>query len=222
MDSSKNLQADGGKAFPARLRKLMNDGHVSQQKLADHLGLKNRQSVAGYCSGRSAPDLDSIVKIASLFKVSTDYLLGATDDPSPRPSAVDELGLSPKAVAYLRRQRRYTDLPPNKARLQLISYLLEHHRFDSILSSCVKYVNLMCTPTDSDFMGSTDYIACLKVVKDHGFVISKPTIQANTIFSEYITPQLRSLLNKMVEDTKQPHTDISQTYKTEWPFEENL
>ena len=79
---------DCGRNFPTRLQMLMNESHTSQQKLADHLGLKNRQSVAGYCSGRSAPDLDSVVKIASFFNVSTDYLLGTSDDPAPQPSAV--------------------------------------------------------------------------------------------------------------------------------------
>ena len=62
-----NLQGDYEKTFSSRLRKLMDDGHISQQKLADFLGLKNRQSVASYCNGRSTPDLESIIKIASFF-----------------------------------------------------------------------------------------------------------------------------------------------------------
>ena len=112
MDSTEiNLQKDYDKVFPSRLRRLMDDTHISQQKLADYLGLKNRQSVAGYCNGRSTPDLESVVKIASFFSVSTDYLLGATDDPSPAPSAVDDLGLSPKAVQYLRTLHELTKTP---------------------------------------------------------------------------------------------------------------
>lgn len=72
------------KAFACRLRKLMDNGHISQQKLADYLGLRNRQSVAGYCNGRSAPDLDNIVKIAFFFGVSTDYLLGVSKQSNPQ------------------------------------------------------------------------------------------------------------------------------------------
>lgn len=46
----------------------------SQEDLADQLGI-SRQSVSKWESGMSIPDLEKIVKISSLFGVSTDYLL---------------------------------------------------------------------------------------------------------------------------------------------------
>lgn len=46
----------------------------SQEELADQLGI-SRQSVSKWESGASIPDLDKIIKLSSLFGVSTDYLL---------------------------------------------------------------------------------------------------------------------------------------------------
>lgn len=188
--------------FSSRLRKLMDENHVSQQKLADYLGLKNRQSVAGYCNGRSAPDLESVLKIASFFGVSTDYLLGATADPSPSPSAVDDLGLSPKAVQYLRTLCELTKISPYDTRIFLLSYLFENREFDLMLALCVQYVNLMSTVSELPFAHSDDYKFCSDMLKSHGFVISLPDDQANALFSERITNLLREILNQMAEHKK--------------------
>lgn len=46
----------------------------SQEDLAEKLNI-SRQSVSKWESGASIPDLDKIVKLSSLFNVSTDYLL---------------------------------------------------------------------------------------------------------------------------------------------------
>lgn len=46
----------------------------SQEELANRLDI-SRQSVSKWESGASIPDLDKIIKLSSLFSVSTDYLL---------------------------------------------------------------------------------------------------------------------------------------------------
>ena len=46
----------------------------SQEELADKLGV-SRQSVSKWESAQSLPDMDKIVKMSSVFSVSTDYLL---------------------------------------------------------------------------------------------------------------------------------------------------
>ena len=200
MDNKKNsAYRDCGRNFPSRLQMLMNESHTSQQKLADHLGLKNRQSVAGYCSGRSAPDLDSVVKIAAFFNVSTDYLLGASDDPAPQPSAVDDLGLSPKAVQYLRTLHELSKVSPYDTRLSLLSYLLENRQFDLMLALCTKYVALMGMTPDPEFEGSADYVSCADTLNARGFVVSLPDDQANALFSERITNLLRTILDARAE-----------------------
>ena len=193
---------DYEKAFPSRLRKLMDDSHISQQKLADFLGLKNRQSVASYCNGRSTPDLESVIKIASFFDVSTDYLLGTTDDPSPRPSAVDDLGLSPKAVQYLRTLYELSNPPYYDTRIYLLSNLLENRRFDDMITQCYRYVKLMSIEPETSFLVSDDYTAHYDALMAHGFVISSPKEQAYAIFSGSIVTMLRVLLDEMAEHSE--------------------
>lgn len=195
-----NAQEDYNNVFPSRLRKLMDENHISQQRLADYLGLKNRQSVASYCNGRSAPDLESVVKIASFFSVSTDYLLGATADPAPSPSAVDELGLSPAAVRYLKTLHELHKIPPYETRrLSLLSYLLGHKRFDWLLTQFVWYVDLKGRKTDNSFWGTPDYDLCNETLMAHGYAVSTPEVQANALFSEMIIPKLRELLTEAAE-----------------------
>lgn len=197
--SDSNSKDMCGQDFSFRLRKLMDDNHISQQRLADYLGLKNRQSVAGYCNGRSTPDLGSIVKIASFFGVSTDYLLGATADPAPIPSAVDELGLSPKAIQYLQTLHKLSKISPHDTRLSLLCYLFEHRQFDLMLALCTKYVSLMSTTPDPEFELSPVYLSCSDTLKAHGFVIALPDEQANALFSERITNLLRTILDERAE-----------------------
>ena len=53
----------------------------SQEELASQLGV-SRQSVSKWESGQSIPDLDRILKMSTIFGVSTDYLLRMTPNRS--------------------------------------------------------------------------------------------------------------------------------------------
>jgi transcriptional regulator with XRE-family HTH domain len=63
--------------FPERLR--IARGSYSQQQAADKLGIK-QQSYARYESGKITPGIDVLHRICCIFKVSSDWLLGLTDD----------------------------------------------------------------------------------------------------------------------------------------------
>jgi len=75
----------------------------SQKDLADYLG-KSRQAVSYYCCGGSAPDLETLAKIADYFGCTTDYLLGRTNvmgfDVGFR-AICDKTGLSERSVEAL-------------------------------------------------------------------------------------------------------------------------
>lgn len=60
------------------LRELRNRHNLSQQKLADKLGI-SRSTVAMWENGSSQPDNDTLVKLSDIFSVTTDYLLGKCD-----------------------------------------------------------------------------------------------------------------------------------------------
>lgn len=57
-----------------KIMKLRKQCGWSQEELAEQLGI-SRQSVSKWESGVSIPDLDKIIKMSSIFHVSTDYLL---------------------------------------------------------------------------------------------------------------------------------------------------
>lgn len=63
-----------------RLRKLRSIKKLSQPELAKKFGLTKYQ-VSRYENGESNPDPDVISKFADYFEVTTDYLLGRTDNP---------------------------------------------------------------------------------------------------------------------------------------------
>ena len=61
-----------------RLKEIRNEYQYSQLKLSEQLGV-SRSAVAMWESGSSQPDNDMLLRIADIFGVSTDYLLGKTD-----------------------------------------------------------------------------------------------------------------------------------------------
>lgn len=78
--------------LPDRLRDLFRKTNYTQDQLAEKLGVK-RQSISYYCDGSSKPDWEKLGIIAKFFGVSSDYLIGITDDPKPKSSVIDDLGL---------------------------------------------------------------------------------------------------------------------------------
>ena len=64
-----------------RLKELRTSAGLSQANVGDKLGVA-QQTVGKWESGRTTPDPTTIVKLASLFGVTTDYLLGCTDIPN--------------------------------------------------------------------------------------------------------------------------------------------
>mgnify|MGYP001187637283 CR=1 FL=1 len=67
--------------FPNRLRELRINKKLTQQDMANHLGI-SRQGYAKYENDQSEPDYKTIKILASFFNVSADYLLGLTDVPN--------------------------------------------------------------------------------------------------------------------------------------------
>ena len=61
--------------FGEKLRKLRKESGLTQKQLADRLGLA-KSIVNYYENGSRYPSYDVLVKLARIFHVSTDYLLG--------------------------------------------------------------------------------------------------------------------------------------------------
>ena len=72
--------------FADKVVQLRKKSGWSQEELAEKLNV-TRQSVSNGEGAQSIPDLEKILQLAQIFGVSTDYLLGRTNDPTPYPPA---------------------------------------------------------------------------------------------------------------------------------------
>ena len=65
-------------AFYRRLRDLREDNDLTQNQVAQYLGMKQPQYYR-YESGVRDIPTDVLIKLADLYKTSVDYILGLTD-----------------------------------------------------------------------------------------------------------------------------------------------
>ena len=61
-----------------KLKSLRIEKNLTQKQVADRIGLAI-SAVSSYESGTRYPSYDALVKLARIFHVSTDYLLGITN-----------------------------------------------------------------------------------------------------------------------------------------------
>ena len=67
-----------------RLRDLREDGDLSQQQVAEFLGMKQPQ-YSRYERGLRDVPSDILIRLAGLYGTSVDYLLGLTNEKAPYP-----------------------------------------------------------------------------------------------------------------------------------------
>lgn len=72
-----NLIKWGGNMLGQKLTALRKDKNLTQQQMADALGM-SRGTLGHYEIGRREPDYETLQQFADFFGVTTDYLLGRT------------------------------------------------------------------------------------------------------------------------------------------------
>lgn len=65
-----------------RIRDLREDRDIKQKTVAEYLGM-DPTVYRRYEKGVRSVPVDVVIRLADYYKVSTDYLLGRTDDPTP-------------------------------------------------------------------------------------------------------------------------------------------
>lgn len=85
--------------FAETLKELTKKKDITQAALARHLGVKP-QTVSAYYTGRAYPEFMTLVKIASYFDVSVDFLINGEDFEDSKER--EELKLSVDAIKHLR------------------------------------------------------------------------------------------------------------------------
>lgn len=78
------------------IKKLRLAQNISQVELARRLNV-SKQSVSNWENDNIQPSIDTLIKIADSFGVSTDYLLGLSTE-----KTIDATGLTDMQIAHLR------------------------------------------------------------------------------------------------------------------------
>lgn len=67
------------RAFVSKLKELREEKGLQQKELAELLNV-SKSTISGWEVGRNEPQQEILIKIANVFEVTTDYLLGREDD----------------------------------------------------------------------------------------------------------------------------------------------
>lgn len=116
--------------FPTRLRELRAERKVSQQKLADDIGL-TKSTISLYETGDNVPDIKNFVKLADYFEVSYDYLLGQSDSRyKENIDIVERTGLTDDSIKTLEVNNKWAHASSSISELcqlyiMIINYLLD-------------------------------------------------------------------------------------------------
>lgn len=87
--------------FGERLKELRIKHGLTQQQVADRIWV-NKATISAYELSARLPSYEVLIKLSSLFGVSTDYLLGV-DHQSFSNAAIDVSGLTEKQIKLLQK-----------------------------------------------------------------------------------------------------------------------
>ena len=99
------------------LKKLRNKANISQQQLADVIGV-SQQSINKYENHGVEPDIATMIAIAEYFKTSVDYLIGNTDI-ERRIETVHRFDLNEEEKYMIEKYRRASEKEKNIIKLIL-------------------------------------------------------------------------------------------------------
>ena len=108
----------------------MKEHEISQPELAKEIGC-SKSTISRFISGaKGTLTHEQVLKIARLFNVSTDFLLGETNIPDRKNYDIAELGLSVEAARNL-----YT----GRVNTEVVNLLLENARFAELTYRISQY-----------------------------------------------------------------------------------
>ena len=185
-----------------RIQDLIKHNKTTQAELAEKIDL-SESALSRYLQGKTEMLGDGyIIRIAKLFNVSTDFILGETDIPDRKNYDIEELGLSAEAVKLL-----YT----GELDTRTLNQLLENPRFPTLLQmlACyqdetmidgIKGMNEVMTFVRSMLIGHAKYNPkdsyAAAAAARHVQFVKTPPVTADT-------NSIQNLFMQIVQDMKQ-------------------
>lgn len=204
-----------------RLRACRQGMQANQTKIAELLGVQ-RQIISYYESGARKPNLEDIQKLADLYGVTVDYLLGRTDVATPNieiQAICDYTGLSEQAVEALNELKDLCSLPQTVCALledEYSKYLSELYsdnyarlyygvlgRIDSFLNMHITDKELCVSKSGKlvDYK-STDKAYIQKELSEVEDIMALKTIKVDDIAQRVLLDDIDNSLRSMRADTQ--------------------
>ncbi|MCM1059831.1 MAG: helix-turn-helix domain-containing protein [Eubacterium sp.] len=195
--------------FAQRLKTLRKERGITQQQLADGVGI-SKGGLSYYENSGRTPDISILERFADYFGVTTDYLLGRTNAQTQKAklqAVCNYTGLSDKSVNLL------SDLKETSpSQLRVINFLLEQAAGDmdieyeiddsdyqgSILNAIVRYLNR--------YNAYDDYLAENISSSDEGISGAIQNALHQLVLNQAITALkngVDAMINVIYEDTKE-------------------
>ena len=185
--------------FPDRLKQLLTENGITQQELADILGVQ-RQTVSLYVSGQIRPDIGALAVIAQHFCVSTDWLLGLTNDRNRSPVATDELGLSEQAVTKIKNYVKGRTFGRVRA-FSSLDMIASHDDFEELLGSMDNAFSHCSEVLMAHSCGETEVAgeeAAIRAADE--LEGTRWTVVTSTHYARYLVYSAQQVFNRMISD----------------------
>lgn len=109
--------------FATRLKMLREERGMNQNELAKDLGV-SRGSISFYENGSRLPDIDVVYRICSFFGVTSDYLIGLTNNQNKANMEIGRrLGLTDSTISILEHNRNKVSYT------SILNYLINEGKF---------------------------------------------------------------------------------------------
>ena len=195
--------------FPSRLKTLLSDSKVSQQELGAILGVQ-RQTINMYVNGQIRPDIDALAIIAKHFDVTTDWLLGLTNDRERNPIATDELQLSEEAIKKIityHEKRTYRNGRMNSS----LEAIIEHVEFEELLGDLDEAFAWCNEALVAHECGYTEYEGEKEAVEaDSVLEGTRWTVITSAKYAEYLVYRAQQLFSEIINDI----SDVKSVHET--------
>lgn len=131
--------------FAHRLRMLRKQTGITQKEIAQSLNI-DRSTYAYYETDKTNPDLNTLRRLANIFHVSTDYLLGI-DTPPGRVAPIRDRGLEMPMVP----EGTLSSLPEDERVFILLYRQLDIKQKDNLVLYVMNAINSEL-PSETDFL----------------------------------------------------------------------